>query len=588
MREASDPIPDPDPSVDSINELALDGRKKKRRAMVVLFGVVPLLAVVTGVAWWYFGEQAAEREIREAWSRASACLVGAPLADGQKASLRMRAIQLAAVHVERDQKQESRWPARCGDVVAELHEALRTHGRNKDGDEGLAARAEQFAVQLRKAEVMHDLSVPVDGLFEAAAKMGLSADPATLQVPTPDPAVGLDLDSLPETARLTPLQYTLDSVTSTPMIDTDIHVLVYDKKVGDTPLLCTFTPSGADRCRELGGELVGKSGLRLGGTVDEGANPLVMAGQEGDDGIYRSDGTFEKVATMATQSAYVAKDGYVAIAGFSKDRHEGYFDLMEQPAPGAPVVKRRVEPEQIAKGVQQVHRKSLLWGKLMVQALFEQDESQYKSHLMYADLPVVGDRPVFHDIAEVNWLNARLFGCRTPEAMVVGVGVSAGFLVFLEGDKWSSPVKIDSISGAFGCHAGEGVFTTSYGGQNRCTPAGCKLVDGVQPTFEPFPVRDVYWADLSGKIIAVAVTERRGGLRYRYAEGANLGVAGGDRLLFDDLIHDGAVKNDTTALGILLAGRGTFAVVLLTTPKGVYALRVDADGVAKPAKIVRM
>ena len=69
---------------------------------------------------------------------------------------------------------------------------------------------------------------------------------------------------------------------------------------------------------------------------------------------------------------------------------------------------------------------------------------------------------------------------------------------------------------------------------------------------------------------------------------AGLHDAGGDQLFFDDLTQDGALRNETTALGILLAGRGRFAVVLLTTPKGVFALRVDADGVAKPATIARM
>ena len=47
------------------------------------------------------------------------------------------------------------------------------------------------------------------------------------------------------------------------------------------------------------------------------------------------------------------------------------------------------------------------------------------------------------------------------------------------------------------------------------------------------------------------------------------------------------MQKDSTLLGILLAGRGTFAVVLLTTPKGVYALRFDADGRPKPAVLSR-
>ena len=62
-------------------------------------------------------------------------------------------------------------------------------------------------------------------------------------------------------------------------------------------------------------------------------------------------------------------------------------------------------------------------------------------------------------------------------------------------------------------------------------------------------------------------------------------MRGADHVLFDDLVKDGRVQNESTLLGMLLAGRGTFAVVLATTPKGVYALRFDADGAAKPATI---
>ncbi len=171
--------------------------------------------------------------------------------------------------------------------------------------------------------------------------------------------------------------------------------------------------------------------------------------------------------------------------------------------------------------------------------------------------------------------------------MVVGVGRGSGFFTFLENDKWSSPVRVESFSGAFGCHEGEAVFTTNWGGQQRCTPAGCKLTQGVRPEFKPFKVRDSYWAGLSGKVLAVGATEQRGGLRYRFADGKNLADKGGHQLLFDDLVRDGAVQKTSTVLGLLLAGRGRFAVVLLTTPGGVYALRIDGEGKVTPAAIQR-
>jgi hypothetical protein len=511
--------------------------------------------------------------------------VGPPLAAGDKASLRMRAIQLVAIHSERDKNPETRWPSRCADEIALLYEALRKHGRTKDGDEGLAARAEAFAVQLRKTETMGDVSNEVDGLFDAAAAMKLSASAASLPTPTPEPSPGLSLDSLPEGARITPLQYTLDSVTATPMVGTEIHVMVYDKKVDDKPILCTFTPTGADRCRHLGGELVGKSGLRLGGTVEAGASPIVLAGRDGDDGVYRSDGGFEKVVSMPVQSAYVAKDGYLAAAGFSLDGNEGRFELVEQAKAGAPTSKITVGADIAGPKAEQIHRKQLLWGKLVAQVLFKGDAS--KPRLQYADLPTHGKAPALTDIAEVNWLRAGIFGCRTEKTMVVGVGLSRGFLTFLEDAGWSSAVELEAIPPAFGCHAGEAVFTSAWGDQQRCTPAGCTPVDGVAPSFAPFKVRESFFADLNGKVLAVASTDGRGGMRYRHASGKNLAVEGGDAVLFDDHVQDGKVVKDSTVLGLLLAGRGRYAVVLLTTPKGVYALRFDDAGKPTPASIQR-
>jgi hypothetical protein len=579
MSQAEDPFASEVP--DSLTELAVDAAKKKRRTMLTLFVGLPVVVAGIGGAAWYFGNEAADEAVDNAWSDASGCLIGAPLAEGDRASLRARAVQLSAVHSERDRKTDTRWPNRCADQVAALHEALRKHGRGAEGEDGLPARTETLAVTLRKAEVMTDLSKDIDGMFEAAAKMGLKAAPASLQIPTPDPANGFDLDSMPAASRISGHQFTLDSVSATPMVDNEIHIMVHDKKIDPTPIVCTFRPSGNDECRALGGELVGKSGLRLAGTVDDGGTPLVIAGREGDGGVYRSTGAFEKIASMRVQSAWVSKDGFVAIAGYNKNRKDGRFDLVTQAAPGAPPQTVTIETDDF-DGADMVHRKQLLWGKLMVQATYDDDR---KPKLYYADLPAVDEKPKFNAIAEVNWINAQIFGCRTDKDMAVVVGQSAGFVTFFEKDAWSTPVKIDSIGGAFSCHAGEAVFTNPFGGQQRCTPAGCKYVDGQAPEWEPFRSRDVYWADLGGKVLAVASTDRRGGLRYRWADGKNLALKGTDKTLFDDLVKDGQVQGDSTLLGLKLGGRGSFAVLLMTTPKGVHALRFGPDGVPKPASI---
>ncbi|MBW2527984.1 MAG: hypothetical protein JRI23_27635 [Deltaproteobacteria bacterium] len=581
----SDSVPPPADSLpDTLRELQADARAKRRTIRVVLFGVVPLVAIGIGVLAWVMSQRAAARDIRVAWSRAAACLVGEPLAEGQRASLRVRGIQLAALHDELELPEKERWPSRCADDVATLQVKLREHGRDDDGDEGLAAQAERLAIQLRKARIMDDLSVPIDGLFDAARKRGLHAEPIALTRPTREPAGALDLDALPATARVSNLQYTLDQVSTTPMIGTDLHLLVYDPKIDRTPLLCTFTVDGADRCRKLGGELVGKAGLQLGGTAAPGALPLVFAGRDGEAGIYRADSS-TKIAALAASSAYVAADGYVAIASRPLDR-DGAFDLVEQRAAGGAIERHTIEAKQFEPKATQIHRKQILWDKLLVQVL-DAEDVEASPRLQYTALPSDdADRP-FVDIAPLNWVNAAIFGCRTATTTIVRVGVRQGFITFFGAEGWSSPVAAQSFPPAFTCDEGEAVFTDRFGNQQRCTPAGCKQTPGSAPRYEPFDQRDGAVADVGGRILALGLAEGRGGLRYRYAAGKNLADKHQDRILFDDLVRDGAVQKDSVVLGMHLLGRGRFAVLLLSTPAGLYAIRFDAKGQPSPAKITQ-
>jgi hypothetical protein len=569
----NDPVPSA--GTDSLRELVRDQQRKSRRTRLVLFVILPVVLLVGGVAFWLISKQTAEREIREAWSNTSACLVGAPLADKERASLRFRAVQLAAAQTERDKGDA--WPGRCADVVAALFEKLRQHGRETEGgDEGLGKRAEQLALELRKSEAMPDLSATIDGLYEAAKDLPTEA--VTSTAPAPD--VAPNLDTMPESSRISPLQYTLDRLTGTPMVDTEVHVLLHDTRIDKAAILCTFTAEGKDRCKKLGGELQGKSGLRLSGTTDPGASPLVFAGRNGEDGIYRSD-TGQKVTAMRAHSGFVAKNGYVALVGMAND-DEGGFELVQQRAPGAPLEKRTIEPNAFTPKASAIHRREILWDRLIIQTVDEAVDDE-APHLHELGLPATEDqKPV--SIAPLNWVNASIYGCRTSDTLIARVGDERGFLTFRKDDKWSTPVPVDYFLRAMTCDRGELVFTGFGGEQMRCTAAGCQEARGAGPTFAPFKTREGTIADLNGKVLVVMQTEK-GGVRFRWDAPKVLDRAGQDRLLFDDLVKDNAVQKDSTVLGMMLLGRGRFAVALMTTPKGVYALRFGADGKPTPATI---
>jgi hypothetical protein len=576
MAEASDHVPPPESSLDSIRDLQREAAKKKKRALtVVLVAIVVLGAGGAGV--WMMQASAGEKAIRDAWSNASACLVGAPLAENERASLRMRAIQLVAVHTERDKPSTSKWPGRCADSVAGVFEALRRHGGDEHGD--LSTKAEAAAVELRKADTMTDVSKVMDAMFDAAKAAGIRADAVSLTDPTPEPVKAFTLDTLPESARITPLQFTLDRVTATSMLDSSIHVLIHDRRVDPSGILCTFPVEGADRCKVLGGELQGKTALAIGGTSDEGASPLVFVGRDGEEGIYRSD-TLEKVAAVRAESAWSAKDGFVAIGAAPSDE-DGTFEILVQATPGAQVQKETVKPGDIQAETTNIYGQRILWGTLLVGAYEKGDDDIVLAH---RQLPT-GPKAAFTKLDEVEWRNVSMAACRTPAAMILKVG---NRLWFEQAGKWSAPVRLQSAMQVFTCDGDEAVFTDAWGSQVRCNNADCpEPTGGIEAKFDPFPVKQAYWADLGAKVLVVATTEERGGVRYRHGNGVNLADKGGDRLLLDDMVRGGDLASDSTVLGILLLSRGRFAVALVTTPAGVYAIRFDERGEPKGANIQR-
>jgi hypothetical protein len=310
----------------------------------------------------------------------------------------------------------------------------------------------------------------------------------------------------------------------------------------------------------------------------------VLVGRDGEDGVHRSD-SGEKITAMKVYGAYIGKDGYVAIAGHASD-DDGRFELVQQRGPGAPIDKRRIEPGDFSPKATQIHRKQVLWEQLLVQTV-DDAATDHAPHVHALALPAEdGAKPV--SLMPLNWVNAVILGCRTPETVVARVGIEQGYLTFFSGAKWSTPAPVDYFPRAMSCDKGEAIFTNMDGTQQRCTPAACQETLGSGATFDPFKPREGAVADLNGKVLVISLTEEGGALRYRWDAGKALDRKGQDRVLFDDLVRDGAVQQDSTVLGMLLLGRGRFAVVLMTTPKGVYALRFGPDGKPAPATIEQL
>jgi hypothetical protein len=571
MSEATDPVPS---APDSLTEMQAKARARKLRVALVLLVGVPVLLGGGGYLLHAQNVAKANREIKESWQQATGCLLGTPLEPGQgKASVRFRRIQLEAVRLEQQPEQKV-WPERCADPVAHVNTVLRKHGRT-DGTEGaLATEADKLAVVLRKAGQLSDVSAPVDAFVEAGSKAKLDTkEVGSVAQPPPAPREAFDVDSLPKTALVSPLQYTIDNVSTQPMPGPELHLLVYDVRIDKSALLCTFTAAGPEAaCRKLGGEMAGKPALVLEGTTDPGALPLVLVGQRGSEGIFRAD-TGERIGLPELSSGYVAKNGYLAIVT-DIDYDTGAFTLAQQKAPGAKLERAIVKPQQMTPEAKQLHRVNIFWNKLVVQSVYD-DAYKEAPRLQFAELPNTKPEAAFTDIGIVDWVNASYFACRSGDALAMKIGEDSGYLVFFNEGRWSKPLAVNSFFGGTPeCDGAEMVLGT--GALQRCTSSGCKNAEGANRKLNPFQVGQSDTAYLNGKELFIAVTD--GGMRFRHGPSDQ-------QLLFDDHIKDGSVQSTSTLLGWRLYGRGRFAVAVLSTPAGLYAAYFDATGKPWPAKI---
>jgi len=588
--------PEIDP-VDSAAKLIADARSKRRRALFIVV-VVVAVGVGSAVYWTTRSNAEAKRAVAEAWTDAFGCLLGAPLGENERASLRMRAIQQAAVR--QSGMAEDRWPNRCADEIAELNQVLRRHVEEGDGEEGLTYRSEQLALALRKNKTpLHDFSVRVDGFVAAAKKLGLTAGAYGGPKPA-KPSTAFNVDTVPENARISEQQYTVDMVFAEPLPGVDLQLMVHDRRLDPSPTVCTFgATSDTAHCRKVpGDDLAGKPLLRLQGTTAAGAAPLVFAGRQGSEGVFRS-ASGQRVATMLTSSSYADGRGYVALATGALD-NDGRFELLQQDASGVAPSRTEITPDLLSSEANQIDSAAILWDTLFVQfahvpeAGAEPIAEPSVARLAYAKLPLLAGKKkelsqAFRVVGVAGSRSPSIRGCATPKGRIISLGHALLFEadgafehpVVLE----SSPLPTPSPYGTVGsCDSGEVVFTAGTRLQFRCTIKGCQEIKGgPAPTWEPFKVVDSALVDLGGKLLAVAHLEG-GGIRFRHATGAQIATAE-ETILFDDQIRDGAVGEDVTVSGIRLLTRGRFAVLLVSTSKGLFAFRFDADGKPTPVTI---
>jgi hypothetical protein len=552
-------------------EALADDAAKRRRKLVAVAVAVPLLVAGGAYGLHHQARATAKSAIEASWNEAAGCLFGGPVGE-ERASLRARAIQLRVLSSPEVEGKKP-WPGTCADPVAALHQALRVHG---DAEEPLAKQAEEMAVWLRKVDKAADLSEPFDALAAAARDRGLSFEsiPRPAEGTPPEPLVGLTLDNLPASARLAEQQYPVAQIKTTEWRGTELHVMLHDTQLAPDPLVCTF---GAEipkaRCRRVRGEVSGKSGLTIHGTAEAGATPLILAGNRGEDGIFRVDGN--RVGAQRIGTAHVAADDLVAMIGHDLDPDTGAFDLL-QLRPGGALETIRVTPK--AAGVPSILRPFVMFGLLVVQS-YDRDR-QGDPRLAFARLPLSDPPPKLEDGGQLNWVNAPFYACQSKNMIGVRAGSRRGYLAFFDGKTWGTPVFVEHMASPDLLCFGDDALVDGMP-PLRCNRAGCEPLDVEVASFEKTPYALRANALLGAKQLSIVVAEERGGVRHAFGSAQ-------PAILLDDLVRDGATQPSSAVLNLRTFELGENALLLLETPRGVFAVYFDAKGQPIPAQVEQL
>ncbi len=574
---------------------AMSGERRwKRIAVLSILGMI-VAGGVGGASMYVLGQNELAL-LHKNWSQAQACMLGAPLAQGEVPGARVRLLQMATVSIDpakRAVENGKSWPGSCIGPVNELAQ----HGISAEaGGDDLAKAAKNLGKILVAEDASVDLRKPVEELWKAAGAANLKDAPSSpgFTTPKPPPLMFASVSALPKLLGADGLSNAV--LRAEPSASRAVRFLVDDKGIPSGPVVCTAGDSDALACARVSGDAAGKSpGLRLLGSSDPSFPAFVFAGDRGSLGIYRGAGK-SLLADATTYGATVDDGGHGTLLVRRKDTQD--FAIVHQAAAGSDVTEAG---GLSSKMLDNLNDASLAFGYVVYRTV---GSGALPPHLMARPLADANAAAVdvgeLADRAAPPKDQARYTSCRSGGTIAVRFRAARTDFVALNiGGSWSPPVAVPDAGrdGALSCRDGEAMIvqlTHSEGNDRdhatidafRCTPGACaaaghlSIFDLVHGSKLGLPENreNATVAAIDGKLLVAWNAGASGGLRARFAAPDKL-VAAEDVLLADEI---DPASGQSAVLDLKAMSAGRVGVLLVHTATGVRALRVDSDGHFSP------
>ena len=404
--------------------------------------------------------------------------------------------------------------------------------------------------------------------------------------------------------------------------------LVQDATVTPAAFVCEF--GDGIECSKLPDNLTKAGhGLRLLGSTEKGASPLIFEGNHGDGGVFRSD-TGELVDTLSSYGGSATTSGAAYVLGWDEAKAEPFIVSRSRGA-----TKPLREPIKTDFDVaNHFFRPEILWDMLVVPVLPPklEDDSSGAEPSPPADAKK-SDNPKYKEVEQGIYVlpmdekmgktgdatlvlplytsyagdsdpdESHIVACKTDKAVAIfawGIG-RTDLLTFRIDGHWTKPLG-GTFRGSLTCDGASVALTSVFRAstpwnsnveETKCTSAECdhaelEIKEMIPGGLELAPRNNLLDAiDVNGKLVVAWAAGDRGGIRVRVGASREMASAK-DTVVLDDLVADGKPVTESVVSDLRLLhapGSPGHAVLLLSTKSGVIAFRVEASGDVTPEKV---